>query len=222
MTPSEYEQYVEKLVREMNLGPQARVLRNQKYTGVRQPGLYEVDIAIEIDFENRLKVLIIVECKNLGRRVDRPALQKMIQTRDAIAAHKAAIASPRGFSREAIDVARANGVALWVLSEAVWTTVHGMSNNPQWTGAYRRRKALLGELGFAFEPPQGQEAFISAQAAVETAGGSLQHSCLRGSGAGEGANELGVDARLASSEIVDVCARLLGMEAPQFEAQELF
>lgn len=167
-------------------------------------------------------MLVIIECKNLGRRVDRPVVQKLVQTRDAIAAHKAVIASPKGFSDEAIDVARANGVALWVLSEAVWTTVHGMSNNPQRTRAYHRRKDFLEELGFSFESLLDQKALISAQAAVEAAGGSLQHSCLRGSGASEGANEPGVDSRLASSEIADLCAQLLGIEAPQFEAGNLF
>jgi Restriction endonuclease len=60
--------------------------------------------------------LLIVECKNWGRAVDRPVIQKLVQTRDAIAAHKAVVASPVGFSEEAVEVARANGVALWQIS----------------------------------------------------------------------------------------------------------
>jgi len=64
MTPAEYERYVEKLMREMDFGPRAKVLRNQKVAGVRQPGLYEVDVAIEIDFENRLKGFLKIKCSN--------------------------------------------------------------------------------------------------------------------------------------------------------------
>ena len=43
-------------------------------------------------------------------------IQKLAQTRDAIAAHKAIVCSPSGFTQEAIKVAKAHGIALWVIA----------------------------------------------------------------------------------------------------------
>ena len=46
-------------------------------------------------------------------------MQKLAQTRDAIGAHKAPIASPSGFSKGAIDVAETLGIALWVIAKDI-------------------------------------------------------------------------------------------------------
>lgn len=222
MTPGEYEVYVEALVRQMSFGPRAAVARNKRYPGVRQRGLYEIDVAVEIDFDSKLRLLVIIECKNRGRPVDRPIVQNLVQTRDAIGAHKGVIASPKGFSQEAVDVARDHGVALWVLSEAVWTTVNGLSANPRRRQAYQHRKDLIHRLGFQFDAAPAPTAFVSVTAVQQAQGEVFQHACLRGSGAGEGSNEPGVDARLASSEVVDCCVELLQVNAARFDAQELF
>ena len=222
MTPVEYEAYVEALVRQMSFGPRAAVARNKRYPGVRQRGLYEIDVAVEIDIDSRLKLVVIIECKNRGRPVDRPIVQNLIQTRDAIGAHKGVIASPTGFSQEAVDVARDNGVALWVLSEAVWTTVNGLSASPERRRAYRKRKDLIQHLGFQFDAAPIQAAFVSVAATQPAQEERFQHPCMRGSGVGEGANEPGVDPRLASSDIVDWCAELLQIFPTKFEAQQLF
>src|SRR5262249_37048660 len=71
-----------------------------------------------------IRFLLIVECKNWKRPVDRPVVQKIAQTRDAIGADKAAIASPLGFTREAHDVACSLEVALWIITLAEWVVVH--------------------------------------------------------------------------------------------------
>jgi hypothetical protein len=88
-----YEQYVARVVRSMSFSDKAKVYTNQRYPGIRQPGSYEIDVACELCFGDSLFFLIIVECKNWTRPVDRPQVQKLIQTRDAITAHKAAFAS---------------------------------------------------------------------------------------------------------------------------------
>src|SRR5262245_4156523 len=113
MTSSEYEQYVTKIVRQFGFCKRAKISNNRKFQGERQPGEYEIDIAVEVGFSEAIYFLMIVECKYWNRPVDRPVIQALAQTRDAIAAHKAVVATVHGFSREAISVAAAHGIALW-------------------------------------------------------------------------------------------------------------
>jgi hypothetical protein len=117
LTPAEYEDYVEAVLRELNWWKNACVFRNRRYPGLRQPGEYEIDIAFEVKLSEVIFFRVIIECKNWKRPVTRPVVQNLAQTRDAIGAHKAAIASPVGFSDEAIQVARAHGIALWILTD---------------------------------------------------------------------------------------------------------
>lgn len=123
MTPKEYEAYVASVVRTFDFLAGATVIRNKRFPGVRQPGMYEIDIAVEFWLSEQVFFRMIVECKNHRRPVTRPVVQQLAQTRDAIAAHKAAVASPTGFSGEAVDVARDLGIALWVIAEDVATEV---------------------------------------------------------------------------------------------------
>lgn len=125
MNHKEYENYVETVVRALTVCRNATIHRNRKFTGVRQPGHYEIDIACEIKLDDALHLLIIVECKNWKRPVDREEVQKLIQTRDAISAQKAAFASASGFTKEAVEVAKANGVAVWVVGEGVFDIAAG-------------------------------------------------------------------------------------------------
>jgi len=120
MDHKQYEDYVESVVRTLSICKDATVYRNRRFPGVRQPGHYEIDIACEIKIDEVLQILIIVECKNWKRPVDREEIQKLIQTRDAINAHKAAFASASGYTKEAIDVAKANGVASWIVGRGVF------------------------------------------------------------------------------------------------------
>lgn len=119
MTPSEYEEYVQQVVQQLTFWEGANVYRNKRFPGVRQPGEYEVDIAFELFLSELVFFRLIVECKNHARPVTRPVVQNLAQTRDAIGAHKAAIASPIGFSEEAIEVAKALGIALWVVAKDI-------------------------------------------------------------------------------------------------------
>src|SRR5262245_31453600 len=113
MTSSEYEQYVTKIVRQFGFCKRAKISNNRRFQGKRQPGEYEIDIAVEVRFSEAIYFLMIIECKYWNRPVDRPVIQALAQTRDAISAHKAVIATVHGFSKEAISVAEAHGIALW-------------------------------------------------------------------------------------------------------------
>ena len=122
MGTKDYEQFVARVLACLKCFRSATLSRNRRFQGVRQPGSYEVDIALEITLDDVVSIFVIVECKNWRRPVDRPVIQKLVQTRDAIAAHKAAVVSPIGFTPQAIEVARAHGVALWVVTETTFYT----------------------------------------------------------------------------------------------------
>jgi len=124
LSPNEYEDFVTEIIRQMSFSKKARISRNVEFIGVRQPGKYEIDIALEINLDS-LDFLIIVECKNWKRPVDRPIIQKLAQTKDAISAHKAVVVSPIGFTKEAIEVAKSLGIALWVVSKTEWVKTLG-------------------------------------------------------------------------------------------------
>lgn len=116
MNAHDYEAYVEAVVSQLSFWRDATVARNRRFPGVRQSGSYEIDISFELDLTDLARLHVIVECKNHRRPVTRPTVQQLAQTRDAIGAHKAAIASPVGFSSGAVDVARDLGIALWVIA----------------------------------------------------------------------------------------------------------
>lgn len=124
LTPNEYEAYVSQLLEKLDFATTGIVQRNQKYDGVRQPGRYEIDVSLRIQLAEALKFFLIVECKNWEKPVGRDVVQKLAQTRDAISADKAAIASPVGFTREAAEVARTLEIALWVITLDEWVVVY--------------------------------------------------------------------------------------------------
>ena len=107
MTSKEYETYVADLIRSLRFFRSGSIEQNRILDGVRQPGRYEIDISVELLLGGIASFLLIVECKNWQRPVDRPVIQKFAQTCDAVSAHKAAVVSPIGFTSQAVDVARA-------------------------------------------------------------------------------------------------------------------
>ena len=217
MDPNDYERYVETVVRNLDFGGNATVSKNAMLRGVRQPGDYEIDILVKITLDEKLQFVLLVECKNWSRRVDRPVIQKLVQTRDAVAAHKAAVASPLGFSREAIDVARANGVALWVLSKTTWTVVLGAGPPTEARTGHLQRLESLRQLGLFSERRDVLLSEDLSLVGVEDASptGSIAwreaftHAAVRYAGTVHGDNESGIDPRLAALDVVEDCARLL-------------
>jgi hypothetical protein len=152
MTAEEYEAYVAELVSQLEIFSSATIFRNKEFPGVRQPGKYEIDVAVEFVLAGIMRFLLIIECKNWSRPIDRPIVQKFIQTRDAVSAHKAALVSPVGFTKEAIEVAEAQGIALWVIAEKVWHTVLYCKSMPLYKPrvTYRElRLSCLKTIGYA-------------------------------------------------------------------------
>src|SRR5262245_59329760 len=137
MTSSEYEKYVTKIVRQFDFCKHAKISNNRKFQGKRQPGEYEIDIAVDLRFSEAIYFLMIIECKYWNRAIDRPVIQSLAQTRDAISAHKAVVAAIKGFSKEAISVAEAHGIALWRV-------------DPEFND--KRKKLIDGILFYHFEP----------------------------------------------------------------------
>lgn len=151
LTAAEYEDYVEAVIREISFWDEAKVHRNRRYPGVRQRGEYEIDIAFEVTLGKIVDFLLIVECKNYTRPVSRPVVQQLAQTRDAINAQKAAIASPVGFTRGAIALAKDLGIALWVIAVDGWG-MSAMANDGLFVMLasdtfFELRSAFLGFLG---------------------------------------------------------------------------
>jgi restriction endonuclease len=145
MTSSEYEQYVTKIVRQFGFCKHAKISNNRRFQGKRQPGEYEIDIAVEVRFSEAIYFLMIIECKYWNRPVDRPVIQALAQTRDAISAHKAVLAAVQGFSKEAISVAEAHGIALWRV-------------DPEFDG---ERKDLFERIAFHLGPPPPEDKAIN-------------------------------------------------------------
>jgi Restriction endonuclease len=225
MTASEYEAYVSEVVQQLDFGKTVSVLRNKRFRGVRQPGDYEIDIALQATLAGVIDFFLIVECKNWSRPVDRPVVQKLAQTRDAIAAHKAAIVSPVGFTTEAVDVAKAHGIALWVMSVANWSIVMGVVGpGPERWGELDARQSFLQSIGFyrssGLERSDQENRSLVNFAATEQVRDQppvrprYVHQCVRGSATVNADNLPGVDPRLALSEIAEELGHKRGMAIP--------
>jgi Restriction endonuclease len=134
MTSSEYEEYVTNIVRQFDFCKQAQISNNRKFQGKRQPGEYEIDIAVELNFSDIIYFLMIIECKHWNRPVDRPVIQSLAQTKDAISAHKAVVAALKGFSEEAEAVAVAHNIGLW------WIDPDEMERSEPWKSVQCERE----------------------------------------------------------------------------------
>ncbi|GJH26977.1 restriction endonuclease [Caballeronia novacaledonica] len=214
MTPQAYEEFVENVVRQLDFGADTLIMRNTRFPGVRQPGHYEIDVSVRFKLAGKIDLFLIVECKNWARPVDRPVVQSLAQTRDAIGAHKAAIASPTGFSAEAMQVADVHGIALWVLSEATWSIPLGLNHpDEEHATAVAERLAFLGSVGIAAarcETPNVLIAFEDASPGIGI-GTGYTHECLEGAAGIEADNIAGIDPRTACAQLADQCGRMLGI-----------
>ena len=127
MKGKDYEDLVALVVAQLDLPANKQIAIRTTLTGVRQPGEYEIDIAVRFRISDALDFLLIVECKGRQRPVDRPVVQNLIQTRDAVAAQKAVLVSHSGFTSEAVDVAKSENIALWIVAEGVFRPIAAYS-----------------------------------------------------------------------------------------------
>lgn len=216
MDAFEYERYVAELVSQLRFGRHVAISRNRRFEGVRQPGHYEVDIAVEFHVDKRLRFLLVVECKNWSRPVDRPVVQQLVQTRDAISAHKAAIASPLGFTSEAIEVATAHGVALWVISTIEWITwlsvggrLFAESPHPYTEARLRWLKSMRLKPG----KPYRDKALIryDSKAVFNSTTGGPPFRYVRDRGVGDDDKRPGVDPYSALYDVANMYANAIGV-----------
>lgn len=110
-----FEEIVAATIKEFNVfsGPNAKVFQRKVYPGAKDPKGYQIDISIELMLTPELSFLIIIECKDHARPIERSHVQQFIQVRDDISAQKAVIVSAKGFNRGAIRLAESNRIALW-------------------------------------------------------------------------------------------------------------
>ncbi len=116
----EFEDFVAHLVAGLQFAKGGIVSARKRFPGIRQVGEYEIDVSLEVSLSEELNFLLIVECKNWKRLVGREVIQKIAQTKDAIIADKAAVASAVGFTEDALETAKSLGVALWTVSVDEW------------------------------------------------------------------------------------------------------
>jgi hypothetical protein len=218
MNPFEFEEYVSELVNQLDCFKRAELFRNHRFQGVRQPGFYEIDIAFKVKLSRKINFFFIVECKNWKKPVDRPVIQKLIQTRDAISAHKAAVASAKGFTREAIEVAKIHGIALWVISKPDWHCIMGFMGPPSlFFKQYKRRRKYLRKIGFKLRNNDSKLEFnfVSIYSVyLDRFSDKIEfsHVCEHGSAVPPGSNEPGIDPQLATTELAEICGDLMGHE----------
>jgi hypothetical protein len=185
----DYEDYVSDVVRRIRLVKGSRVQQRVVLPGVRQPGEYEIDIAVEFQLGEALAFRVIIECKNWSRPVDRPVIQKLIQTREAVCAHKAVVVSPLGFTTEAIAVAKAHGIALWVVAEAIEIPLMGLNEEARdqfMRGLFRELQTSFAE-HFVAADRVSHEVIVNATAAEL----DLDDSYRRHRRSGRGSDHLG-------------------------------
>jgi len=102
------------------------VFHRKKYKGL-SGHKHEIDLSFELDVAE-VKVLIFVECKCYSRKVGVDELLEFVGRLRDTGAHKGILVTTNGFQRGAIEVAKANNVALVVANRTSWRTPLPMHN----------------------------------------------------------------------------------------------
>ncbi len=112
---NKFEEVVAATIKEFNVfsGSNVEIFQRKIYPGAKDPNGYQIDISIELMLTSELFFLIIIECKDHARPVERSVVQQFIQVRDDISAQKAIIVSAKGFNSGAVRLAESNRIALW-------------------------------------------------------------------------------------------------------------
>jgi len=115
----EFERLVADLLREA--GRDLPGFRLEQQEIVRTPdGQYRIDVTLRFS-QLGVQFVVLVECKDHARPVEREDVQVLADKKRAAGAHKAILFSTNGFQRGAIDYARSHGIALIRLLEGVLT-----------------------------------------------------------------------------------------------------
>jgi restriction system protein len=83
-------------------------------------GQYRIDATIRFS-QLGVQFVVLVECKDHTRPVEREDVQVLADKKRAVGAHKAILFSTNGYQRGAIEYARSHGIALVRLVEGTLT-----------------------------------------------------------------------------------------------------
>jgi restriction system protein len=116
---SEFERVIAEILSELGTSlPEFRVERQEL---IKAPdGRYRIDITIRFT-QLGATFLVLVECKDHARPVEREDVQVLADKLRAAGAHKGMLFSTNGFQRGAIEYARSHGIALVRIIEGALT-----------------------------------------------------------------------------------------------------
>jgi restriction system protein len=116
---AEFERVVAEILTEMGRGlPGFRVERQDLITAA--DGQYRIDVTVRFT-QLGADFLVLVECKNHVRPVEREDVQVLADRLRAVGAQKGILFSANGFQRGAIQYARSHGIALVRIIEGALT-----------------------------------------------------------------------------------------------------
>jgi restriction system protein len=110
LTPKQFEEEVEKLVRKMGIDlKDFSVQRLEKIQG--DDGIYEIDVTARFEAIGA-NFLVLIECKHHKHPIKREVVQVLFDRLRSVAGHKGMIFSTSAFQSGAIEFARAHGILL--------------------------------------------------------------------------------------------------------------
>jgi restriction system protein len=118
MNAQDYELLVRKVYNDLLSAEGVTVFHQKEYIR-RSSGLpIKIDVSFEVEVAGA-RVLVLVECKQYGKRVDVGAVDEFFAKVQDVGAHKGIIVSTVGFQHGAEKAAEARGIALALLSDEV-------------------------------------------------------------------------------------------------------
>lgn len=113
---TDYEAFVESVVKGFTLSREIKVVRQRKFKGRRSGRKIVIDVSFEMDYGG-FTVLFLVECKFYSQKVEVSDIEEFRTKIDDIGAHKGLVFSTIGFQSGAVKSAKAYGVGLARLSD---------------------------------------------------------------------------------------------------------
>lgn len=115
----QFETFVAAVLRDLGDGLDAFRLEEQELV-VADDGRYRIDITVRFTALD-VEFLVLVECKDHARPVERDDVQVLADKKRTAGAHKGMLFSTNGFQRGAIDYAQKHGIALVRVLEGALT-----------------------------------------------------------------------------------------------------
>jgi restriction system protein len=116
---ADFERLVAELLREAGRDLPDFRLEQQEMLSTHD-GQYRIDVTLRFS-QLGVQFVVLVECKDHARPVEREDVQVLADKKRSAGAHKAILFSTNGFQRGAIDYARSHGIALVRLLEGALT-----------------------------------------------------------------------------------------------------